>query len=258
MKILFFIPILILCLASCKKDNVTRKMDPHFFPTDMLFEDLKIDRFSFKIPDADFKTGPATFTVKKNGTDWSGFAISNKNFRSFVSKESALDSTKFSAFTSPTVHAGGNFLVVHPKDDDAQINFSQPLHPEKMLITPTTFLYQSMTYGDSTTTGGQKYYTWAHGTRMLTTARQDFVKVIVKGFNGSVSTGQVEYYLADRWSNEKKLSYIISEWMVVDLSSLGEVTKLVFTIESSVILNGQMTTPAYFCIDGFRFKENVY
>ena len=43
----------------------------------------------------------------------------------------------------------------------------------------------------------------------------------------------------------------------VDLSSLGEVSKVVFHVASSDIEagTGRMRTPPYFCLDGIRIKE---
>ena len=254
----YFAIILLLSAVSCKKSNEDRNIEPIFFPTDMLFEDLQLPPFSFRIPDNDFSTGPAKFSVKKNGSDWSGFAISNKNFRSFVTKESALDSTKFSAYTGTFPHAGGNFLVVRPKGDDAQINFSRPLQIDKLLITPTTFLYQTLLYGDSTVIQGKKEYTFAKGTRLLTVAKKDYVKVIIDGYNGLNHTGKVEFFLADRRSDARNLNFTLADWSPVSLEELGTITRIVFSMESTDVIAGEMKTPPFFCIDGIRFKENIY
>lgn len=259
MRTILYLTIFFSVMASCKKGNEARKMDPVFFPTDMLFEDLELPRFSQRIPDADFSTGPATFSARKNGADWTGFAISNRNYRTFVTNETALDSTKFSAYTGTLPHAGGNFLVVRPKDDEAQINFSRPLEIDKLLITPTTFLYQTMMYGDSTTSAGKKVYTYAHGNRTLTVARKDYIKVVIDGYNGAAHTGTVDFFLADRQSDDRKRNFTLADWTPVSLEELGTVTRIVFSLESTVVNGaGEMVTPPYFCIDGIRFKESVY
>ena len=64
-----------------------------------------------------------------------------------------------------------------------------------------------------------------------------------------VVTGTVEFYLADfRFENNGE-DYIIDTWEYVDLSSLGMVTKLEFSLSSSDVGAWGMNTPAYFVID---------
>ena len=56
-------------------------------------------------------------------------------------------------------------------------------------------------------------------------------------------------YLADFTAEAAEEDYILDAWTWVDLSSLGEVSGLQFTLSSSD--NGEygMNTPAYFAID---------
>lgn len=250
---------LLLLLTACSKRNDKSDTGPFFYPTDMLFEDLKLERFTHLVPDQPLKTGPATFNIVKNGAAWSGFALSNRNFRNYVTQEASLDSTKFSVYSGTAPHAGGNFLVVHPDGDDATITFDKPLTVDKFLIAPTTFLYQAMMYAQGTTVGGKPVKTWAAGTRLLTTARKDFVKVIIKGMNGTKPAGEVGFLLADRWSDDNlKRNFTVNDWLPVSLESLGPVTSLTFYFESTDKTNDIINTPSYFCIDGIRFKENIY
>lgn len=53
-------------------------------------------------------------------------------------------------------------------------------------------------------------------------------------------------------------SRVVNDWYPVDLSALGVVDKIVFDLESTDIEEGtgRMRTPAYFCLDGFGFKNN--
>ena len=90
-------------------------------------------------------------------------------------------------------------------------------------------------------------------------ADKDFYKLIVTGYNGETETGQVEFYLCTRKGdpNHPAWSLVINDWYKVDLSSLGEVSKVVFHVASSDIEagTGRMRTPPYFCLDGIRIKE---
>ena len=62
-------------------------------------------------------------------------------------------------------------------------------------------------------------------------------------------TGTKEYYLADL--RDEATAYIINDWRYVDLSVLGEVTKIGFALSSTDGGDWGMNTPAYFCFDNF-------
>jgi len=249
-----------LLLQACSSKNKDANLDPYFYPTDMLFEDLPLERFSHVVPDVPLTTGPATFSIKKENGDWSGFALSNHNFRGWVTTDASLDSTRFSAYSATGPSATGNFLVVRPRGDDARVTFNRPLTVDKLLITPSTFLWQAMMYAQGTSLSGVAVKSFAYGTRVLSTARKDYVKVIISGYNGEVHTGDVEILLADRYSNDNnKRSFTVNDWLPVSLTSLGAVTGLVFRFDSSDrTTTGEINTPAFFCIDGIRFTEAVY
>lgn len=253
MKTLFGIMILVLLVGtSCKKE--TKLSDETIFlPTDLLFEDLKVNRFGHKIPTESFSSSIATFNVEQDGSDWSGFAISNRNYRGFVKTAAEADSTRFSVYT-PQPNAGGNFLVVRAKGDKAFISLSRPIEIDKILLANTTQVYQTIMYGTGNATVGN---TFSPGTVVMTAARKDNLKVSIKGFLNGSQTGVVDFLLADRSSDALKRTITITDWMPVSLATLGKVDKIVFNLESTDKTAGVMNTPNYFCLDGIRFKENV-
>lgn len=67
---------------------------------------------------------------------------------------------------------------------------------------------------------------------------------------GGDTTGTVEFYLADYRFADNGLDYIVDDWTWVDLSSLGEVAGLQFSLSSSDVGDFGMNTPAYFALDG--------
>jgi len=69
-----------------------------------------------------------------------------------------------------------------------------------------------------------------------------------KGATGD-TTGKVDFYLADFRSADKSEDYIVDSWQFVDLTPLGEVKSLQFTLASSDTGAFGMNTPAYFCVD---------
>jgi|GEM_PF-1258069 len=237
--------------TSCKKD---KEMDKTvFLPTDLLFEDLQVGRFSHVIPAADFTSSIATFNVEHETNDWSGFAISSRNHRNFVKTAQGVDSTRFSVYTVQP-NAGGNFLVVRPKGDNASMTLSKPMEIDKILVANTTQVYQTIMYGVGNATVGN---TFAPGTVVMSVARKDNLKIIIKGFLGNTATGTVEFLLADRRSDALLRTITVTDWMPVSLATLGKVDKVVFYLESTDKTNGIMNTPNYFCLDGIRFKENI-
>ena len=80
----------------------------------------------------------------------------------------------------------------------------------------------------------------------------DFFKLTITGFNGTTVTGSVDFFLADYRFADNAQDYIINKWTLVNLSSLGTVTRLGFQLASSDNdpnpLYG-MNTPSYFAMD---------
>ncbi len=69
-----------------------------------------------------------------------------------------------------------------------------------------------------------------------------------KDADGAV-TGAVDFYLADFRSADNSADYAVDTWQYVDLTSLGVVESLEFTLSSSDVGDWGMNTPAYFAID---------
>ena len=72
----------------------------------------------------------------------------------------------------------------------------------------------------------------------------DWLNVVCVGKIAGVTTGTVVVELA-------KDGKYIKDWTYVDLSSLGQVNEVVFTMEGSDSSYGYLNTPAYFCLDNF-------
>ncbi len=77
---------------------------------------------------------------------------------------------------------------------------------------------------------------------------KDWLKITIQGFNAAgEKTSKVEAYLAD--FRKSDAGGVLTDWKRVDLSSLGKVHKIQFSMNSSDIGDYGMNTPAYFCID---------
>ena len=81
----------------------------------------------------------------------------------------------------------------------------------------------------------------------------DWFKLTATGKNANGQTiGTLDFYLADyRFANNAD-DYIINTWEWFDLSPLGQVATISFSLSSSKNDYGGMVTPAYFCMDNFN------
>ncbi len=81
----------------------------------------------------------------------------------------------------------------------------------------------------------------------------DWFKVTATGKNASGQTvGTLDFYLADyRFSNNEE-DYVLNTWEWFDLSPLGNVATISFSLSSSRGSGYNMITPAYFCMDNFN------
>jgi hypothetical protein len=83
---------------------------------------------------------------------------------------------------------------------------------------------------------------------------EDFFKLEIQGFRGTVATGSVDFFLADyRFANNSQ-DYLVDQWARVNLSSLGAVDSLKFALSSSDLGQFGMNTPAYFAMDRIAFS----
>jgi hypothetical protein len=78
----------------------------------------------------------------------------------------------------------------------------------------------------------------------------DWFLLTITGKNAlGAETGTVEFYLADYRFEDNSKDYIVENWEYVDLSFLGVVKSLEFSLSSSDVGKWGMNTPAYFALD---------
>lgn len=110
-------------------------------------------------------------------------------------------------------------------------------------VTNNLWAYQNMHDGDATAMA----FGGTNGND------PDWFKLTATGKNAAGQTvGTAEFYLADyRFANNDE-DYILNTWEWFDLSSLGEVSTVSFSLSSSKNNSYGMITPAYFCMDDFN------
>jgi len=109
-----------------------------------------------------------------------------------------------------------------------------------LYVTNSSYAYYSMLNGDAFA----KKFGGAGGND------PDWFVLTVTGKNtDGVVTGAVDFYLADYRPAGGSNDYIVDTWQYVDLTSLGEVKSLEFTLSSSDMGVWGMNTPASFALD---------
>ncbi len=177
-----------------------------------------------------------TFSPSEYGGYWSGFAASN-----VTDNQTEGWSNQYSAIPGTGAIETSNYAVSYASYG-SEIQFEKTT-VSGFYITNATYAYYSMLNGDAYS----KKFGGENGTD------EDWFKVTICGISEQGdTTGTIEYFLADFRDNEK---YILNTWKWVDLSSLGEIAKLRFSLSSSDVGDWGMNTPAYFCIDQLNHQD---
>lgn len=208
------------------------------------FDDLSLpDPESHYVPDTTmsgafpFVSGAASFNHDYTnfgfpGCCWSGWVYSN---HTDTSTPGFLN--QYSAFAGSGYGGSTNYAVAFVGPSD--ITLAAPTHVAGAYFTNTTYAALSMRDGD----GFAKKFGGASG------SDPDYLKLTISGFDGVLAKGQIDFFLADFRFDDHGQDYIVKDWTFVDLSSLGQVSRLSFQLTSSDNGPWGMNTPAYFAMD---------
>ena len=163
-KVIFVTLIVFVGIVSCGDDDEI--IIP--FPNDITFNEIQLARFSSEIPSAPFTAGEgASRTVTVNvvntgGTSFSGFALSNRNWRSYPwslspdfepdgglsaeEQQQAIDSAAVSVYTFRT-NTTRTYLVGNASAEDAFFTLNEPAVIEHVLIANTTYNFLLTEFG---------------------------------------------------------------------------------------------------------------
>ena len=133
-------------------------------------------------------------------------------------------------------YAGKNYLVwYNDAFEPGVIKLEKPAVVAGMYVTNNVYAYSSMTKGDEIAGGPF--------------GDDDYLTLIIHGsLNGVEVNNQVEFKLAEGKD-------IVTDWEYVDLSKLGEIDELSFTMVGSRNGDWGLNTPTYFCIDNLGGKK---
>ena len=174
---------------------------------------------------------------------WSGFSYSNMSDTTtpgFLNQYSAITGAGFSGQGNYGVGFYDFFTPTIP-----ELTFPSPSSALAIQVTNTTYAALSMRDGDS----------FAKKFGGATGDDPDYLKLIIEGLDaGGNSTGTLDFYLADYRSDDNSMDYIVDQWEQVDLTGLGTVSSIQFTLETTDIGNYGPATPFYFAIDNVEFS----
>lgn len=133
----------------------------------------------------------------------------------------------------PVSNGSKNFAVVYC---NAALSFAdgEPRVIKQMDVIGTTYLLSSIMNGDENV--------------KALVEPGDYLNVIATGYNGNEVTGTVKIALAADGG-------FVSKWITVDLSALGEVDSVSFTMESNDVSPWGLNAPTYFAFDNVVIKE---
>ncbi len=187
-----------------------------------------------------FRSGGAFFenryTVYDSAGLWDGFAYSNRTDTEIPGIEGQYNAIPGSGQGDSQTY--GIAFVGWEKPPTFRLSTPQELRG--LYVTNNNYTYYDLIHGSglSKPFGGE------------TGNDPDWLKLSITGKDTEKNvTGTVDFYLADFRFADNSQDYIVDSWKFVDLTSLGEVATLQFTLDSSDTGDWGMNTPAYFCID---------
>ncbi|WP_303272261.1 DUF4465 domain-containing protein [uncultured Alistipes sp.] len=155
---------------------------------------------------------------------WNGFVISNHT--DMTTPDYTNDK---SVYATSGADGSSQFAVAYygAWTDDPYgtplVRFATAVSPKSIAVASTTYFYL---YAKEATSVAD-------------------VKGVITGYNGETKTGEVKFVMADQASGT-----VQSGWETLDLSSLGTVTSMTFTVETEDTM-----CPYYFAIDNLAYGK---
>lgn len=161
---------------------------------------------------------------------WSGYAVSNSTATNYTVLDDQYNNVSGGGFKSD------NYLVCYPQGESIDVLGSDEGEVVSgFYVNNTAWVKKAIEEGDGMTPGA---FTMG-----------DWFTLTITGHKADKSTVNTVVYLADYTSENTANHHYINDWTWVDLSGLGAVTSLTFTMDSSHKNAYGVTTPTYFCMD---------
>lgn len=219
--------------------------------TTVTFDDLTLDTmvyWSGSDGSGSFSSAGVTFPNDYQGY-WAGGFIYSRS--TDVTTAGYLND--FSAYTGIGASNSSNYGVSNSYSGSS-IDFGEETELTSITLTNATYAALSMLNGDffgkvfGSVNNAQGNPDGTNG--------EDYFRLLITGIdiNGD-TTDQVIFYLADYRFADSTQDYIVDTWETIDLTSLGTIRYLEFTLESSDTGPNGMNTPAYFALDNLVYSS---
>jgi len=213
--------------------------------------DLPVDTFlNNATPMTRFQSG-AVFFPNVFNPDFGGFWESGWAISTVRDDTTSGFTNLYGVITGSGAGVGGSSRTFAVGQQNSIINLSGDALGKVvngLYITNTTFAHNSMRDGDDFA----KQFGGEDGTD------PDFFKLEIQKYsNGQLAPQIVEFYLADFRSDDSNEDFIVNEWQWVDLTSLGNVDSLQFTMSSSDVGANGINTPLFFAIDNLEVSNDI-
>lgn len=163
------------------------------------------------------------------------------------------------------VPAGGSASGIGNPYLVAYWNSSEPADAE--LGQRSTIFYVKHAYGTNVETFTPRsvkicntsytYYAMSRGNNYCRKFEKgDYLKLTAHGVKETTGETTLDFYLARCEGDEN--NWFVTSWTNWDLSALGEVVAVYFTMESSDVGQFGINTPTYFAMDGLEVSCNAY
>jgi hypothetical protein len=219
------------------------------------FDDLTLSKpdtayinYSASGTDVGFDDGLAHFPCVYD-TDYGGSWASGFAYTNWTDSVTSGYTNEYSAKTAIGYNGSHNYVTAFVSNPityayNVNINLTGAAIGKTVFgfeITNSTYAYNSMKYGDMFDTA------FHHG---------DWFLLTIKGYRDSMLTpDSVNFYLADYRFADTDSNYILNTWQWVNLTSLGHVDSLQFSLSASDTGAYGMNVPAFFCMDNFTTNE---
>jgi hypothetical protein len=185
-----------------------------------------------------FASGSAYFNNNYDSTycSWDGFSYSN-----ITDTTSSGWTAQYNAITGKGQNGSANYGIGYVGwAEPPTITLDTAGVIDGLYVTNNNYAYYSMLNGDAfakkfggSSSNDEDWF-------LLTITGKDVV---------GAATGTIDFYLADYRFADNGEDYIVNTWEYVDLSFLGVVKSLEFSLSSSDVGKWGMNTPAYFALD---------
>ncbi len=207
------------------------------------FEDVQLGGSGIWQPpigENEMSSGGWLFTNNTQNGYWGGFTASN---RTDVTQTGL--NAQYTAVTGCGYDGSSQYAVAYTMgvQTDVYAADGQSHTVTGCYVTNNLWTYEDMVQGGY----GEPPYGGTSGND------PDWFKVTATGKNaGGQVVGTLDFYLADfRFANNAD-DYVLDTWEWFDLSPLGSVATISFSLSSSRGSGYNMLTPAYFCMDNFN------